>query len=183
MKHLLSPAGILLLGLNAVLGLVFIYALLAPQSSIEVPKVALRRPPPVAIAAYTPLGAHTYDEIDRRPLFVASRRPPKIAEETAPDTNAPLPPPNLTLIGIIAGTKSQIALVKTPSSPTTASLNVGSTIDGWEVTAIESERIVLHARTADYEIRLHAKPGEQAVAIVHPAVARQTTGSDIREIR
>jgi hypothetical protein len=179
MRHLLSPAAKLLIGVNVLLAIAFVYELSAPQPAFQLPKLPLvRRPAPIPAASYAPPSAEAYTEIERRPLFNASRRAPKVADAAASER---LPPPTLTLVGIMAGGQSQTALAKT-QSPAATVLNVGSRIDGWEVTAIHADRIVLHSPSADYEVRMNVRPGEQAVTMIDPRRG-QTTEAGTPEIR
>jgi hypothetical protein len=92
-----------------------------------------------------------FAETDARPLFSPLRRPPR-AE--AGNMAAAPPPMNVALIGIIMGPEERIAIVRTPSSPTTVNARIGKTLDGWELVEIEADHVVLKSGSTEQEVRL-----------------------------
>jgi general secretion pathway protein N len=82
-----------------------------------------------------------------RPLFSPTRRPPPVvAVVAAPAPLAPAavpaPPPAVQLTGVIIGDK-RMAIVRRAADPRPINIEVGSTIDGWTVSAISSREIEL----------------------------------------
>lgn len=150
-----------------------LYALLAPASAYPVPAVRLPPlsappPPPTAFAAPPP---NAFAAIGDRPLFDAERKkyvPPPKPDEAK---QAPPPPPNLSLVGVIIDSDKRLAMVKASDGMLASSIAVGANIGGWQVAAIEPDRIVLTAGTAQDEIRLDANkaPPQTAAQAMSPA--------------
>ena len=58
-------------------------------------------------------------------------------------------PSNVSLVGVIIDGDRQLALIKTQGAPFAESLRVGAVIDGWKVTEIAPDKVVLRAGTAE----------------------------------
>ena len=74
------------------------------------------------------------------------------------------PPTDIGLIGVIIEGDRRMALLHTPESPLEITVTVGGTLNGWQVTAIEPDHIVLHAGSMDYSVNLNASRGASAGA-------------------
>lgn len=91
-----------------------------------------------------------FEEILRRPLFAASRRPPDLAaaqpvsEPPAPAPAAePSAPPNFRLSGVMIRKKSSRALIVPADGSASAWLAVGESIEGWKVRSITTSSVRL----------------------------------------
>jgi hypothetical protein len=84
-----------------------------------------------------------------RPLFSPSRRPPPAAApvhvDAAPSLPPPrpLPPPAITLIGVIAATNGSFAVVRVGQNKQPTPVHVGDNIDGWNVIQIADIEVTL----------------------------------------
>lgn len=147
------PAGLLLLA--TVLTIDLLYQASAPLrefhptlSTIKFPSVA-----PARHAEFVVPPAVAYSEIDERPIFSPQRKPmgPQLSDV---DMSATGTPSNLALVGIIAGPDKRIAILKTAGSAAAQNVSVGDTIEGWRVTRIESNYIMLHKDSSDQDAKL-----------------------------
>jgi hypothetical protein len=95
-----------------------------------------------------PLAAQSLERLSAtrdRPLFSPSRRPvppPPPPVEQAPAVAAPLPPPNVTLFGIVVDDEGARAIVRSGSDKVDR-VQIGDHIHGWTVSQIEGRRLVL----------------------------------------
>ena len=86
----------------------------------------------------------TYETVGERPLFVDGRRPPsgEPEDEVAPVVeNAPAP--KLTLMGVFMTPQGATALVRNEVTKEVLRRRPGEDIDGWQVAAIEADRLVV----------------------------------------
>jgi hypothetical protein len=154
----------------AALGATFVYEVLAPPPSYDLPFLQPRAILPAAEPrdVFKPPSPETYASLEERPPFNPARTPFKTGEATA--EKQPLPPPDIVLVGIILVDKQRIAIAKVPGARTASNLLPGQFVDGWQVTAIESDRIALRAESETYEIKLRpvqpsaAAPGTSTAA-------------------
>ncbi len=80
-------------------------------------------------------------ETQRRPLFVATRRPPPVAASPAP-----APPPSFDrgrIAGVVVIGDTKVALIRDPRSGKVQRVGEGETVDGWTVRAISPEKLTL----------------------------------------
>lgn len=95
-----------------------------------------------------PGGLDRYRATRDRPLFSPSRRAPSVPEGEA-DAGAPVPTvakpaaPDLSVSGIVLGSQTRIAIVRRGSDPAATHVTVGSSIDGWTVSAIGVRDVTL----------------------------------------
>jgi type II secretory pathway component PulC len=167
----MNPAQLILVSLCALLGVIFIYEIAAPLGEFSVPVIEGHRSaaPPAAPAPFVPPSVDAFSAINDRSLFDAQRRP--IAPASTPaQGGASATPPSVVLVGVIIDAQERLALVKTPESPLAISVKLGASIGGWQVSAIEADRIVLHSGSASDEIRLDAGHSN---ATVPPAPPQQ----------
>lgn len=98
-----------------------------------------------------------------RPLFSPNRRPSSVAGTS--DGPANVPPPALSLAGVVISGGERFALVQAGNPPRLVRLAVGEQILGWTVHAIAADRIVLRVgeRSVDvvFQDRLPEPPGGQ----------------------
>jgi hypothetical protein len=99
---------------------------------------------PSAIVA-NPLATHSLDEFTAtrdRPLFTPNRRPPPLpmAHRAEP---SPIPPPNLTLFGILVDAEGPSAIVRDTPSGKAVRVRVGDDLGGWKIAQLDDRRLVL----------------------------------------
>jgi len=165
----MNPAQLLLTSLCALLGVSFVYEVAAPLREFSVPVIEHHRSaaPAVAPVPFVPPSVDAFSAINDRSLFDAERR--AIAPASTPTQGgAAPPPPNVVLVGVIIDARDRLALVKTPESPLAVSVKLGASIGGWQVSAIEADRIVLRAGPANDEIRLDAAHSNATVPPAQP---------------
>lgn len=162
----ISRVQLAFLVLCALLTLLLIYEIEAPISEFTVsgataPSQAalpLASGPPFVIAP-----AETFAAINERSVFDPARK--AVVSKTEAGA-AVATPPAVVLVGVIIDRQDRLALVKSPELPMATGVRLGESIDGWQVTAIEPDRIVLHAGTTDDEIKLednHGAPGDPVI--------------------
>jgi hypothetical protein len=101
----------------------------------------------------------SFAAVTERPLFAQSRRPPPQGTEDALG-----PVTALVLAGVIISPTSREALIIHGKPPATVHVAEGQAVDGWVVTSILSDRIVLRGRSSEHELKLLEKappPGPQ----------------------
>jgi hypothetical protein len=97
----------------------------------------------------TPLAGQPLDGLRasrERPLFSPTRRPPPpppSVTERSPEPPAPLPPPNVSLFGIVMDDGEARAIVRTAPAADVLHVRTGDDIGGWKVAQIEGRRLVL----------------------------------------
>lgn len=126
-----------------------------PEPELPLPQVAPSANP-LSRMAFKDLGAFR-----QRPLFAPSRRrPDQPVAFTAPPPPAEMPaspPPELRLVGIVAGVDRAVALVSRQEGAS-MSLRVGDQVDSWRVDRIAPDRVVLREGEREQIYRLFALP-------------------------
>ncbi len=106
-----------------------------------------------------------FPQTTARPLFSASRRPP-VKPQPKP---VPQPPPELPeglrLVGLMENGPGDIRALVRAGQAQGSWLSVGDRVEGWTVSRIDKDGLVLEAGTHRHELRLYAKekssrPGE-----------------------
>lgn len=137
-----------------------LYASFAPLPQFVVPKFTIpKRPPPPIIINFVPPLISEFAAIDERPLFMHSRRPRPIPLKEATAQQQQLP--NFALVGVILDPTNRIAITRAPGATESVDLIQGQIIDGWEITAVEADRIELRSANTVYELKLQAPSGGQ----------------------
>lgn len=169
---------LILLGLNAILGLGLAYAWLggedAPIRKRWVPPVAID-PDPRSLRALTlPLPqADAGDEILSRPIFSLDRRAVPAAESGGEEAPSPAPLSELRIHGFVKGAGFRAVIgVKGGKA---IRIPLDGTIEGWRLVAIEGEEAVFRAETGE-ERRL-SLIRVRAPAATTPAPRAMTQGS------
>jgi hypothetical protein len=128
--------------------------------------------------------AEVYPEVVNRPLFFKERKPPKPYEEKTGDKKpvaAPRragSPPRVSLKGIVKIGHETFALATLPGNRNTQRLKVGDELDGWRVSRIGSDKLVLTSRGSSKEILLREyKPVLPASTKPRNAQGRKLNGS------
>lgn len=134
--------------------------------------------PPIAPSA-NPLSRMAFKDLGgfrQRPLFAPSRRRPDQPVAYAPPPPPPpfemsaSPPPELRLVGIVAGVDRAVALVSRQEGAS-LSLRVGDQVDAWRVDRIAPDRVVLRVGEREQTYRLFALPPAAAPGSGLPAGA------------
>jgi general secretion pathway protein N len=126
-----------------------------PSPSGAAPKTASRFTlPPLA----------SFAETAERPLFSSSRRPTPV---DAPQGSAEQPF-SATLAGIVISTSSSAIIVSHGDPPVLTRLKQGDELDGWLITTIEPNRVVLRRDGVEQQLKLRDAPGSSVAAA--PAV-------------
>jgi len=108
------------------------------------------------------------EEVLARPLFRPDRRPwqPRLADASSvnpPLTSAPLdttlPPPDIRLLGIIRAGVTARALIRSGATPTGKWYVRGDQVEGWRLSDVAKDRIVIEARGQRQELALDRSGG------------------------
>jgi len=145
------------------LGGLIAYQLLAPIPAIEVPPA----PPTAHVDApssvlsqpavlYVPPPKEDFAAINERFAFSPTRQ---AVAEPSQATGVDVAPPEVTLVGVIISPQKSVAILKPGGAGLAISAVVGQMVEGWQLVRIEAGRVVLHANTTDYEIRLKSAMG------------------------
>jgi len=164
MTFSLNPAQLVLSGICGVLAALLGYLVLAPLPELSVPPVHARSEPveddtPLPRFGAPPMTA--FAEIDDRSVFNPARirvSSPSVAGAT----NATSLPSDISLVGVILDGETKLALIKSPQMPLAVGLAVGGSIEGWQVTRVEPDRVALRAGGPEQELKLSDnKPAPQ----------------------
>jgi len=153
--RLILPAG--LLAASAALAAVLAVELTAPIGAVEI----ARAPPGDRAASWTAPPPFTAPPEDGFALINVHSpfSPLRQAVDEPAASDGTLAPPDVMLMGVLVSSGKSIAILRRAGGAGTTDATVGQTINGWRVTRIEADRIVLNAGGNDYEIRL--RPGSQ----------------------
>ncbi|WP_375454012.1 hypothetical protein [uncultured Methylobacterium sp.] len=132
----------------------------------EAPSIRTDPPPATAPArGLNPLSALDPTALGAfrgRPLFAPSRRPPP----PRPAAIVPLapvvvasPPPDLRLVGVVAGADRAVAILRRPAGGPSLNLKVGDTVEAWRVETIAPDRVTLRDGERATTYRLFAVGG------------------------
>ena len=130
--------------------------------------VELQPAPPLAVASSTdtpeapvfgqqpidPLPLSDFEEIVRRPVFTASRRPFVPPTERA-QTLAGLRSPDLRLAGVAIDTNKKRALLRTAQQPQGRWVEQGDSIDGWLLQSVSEDAVIVASGQQAHELRLY----------------------------
>jgi hypothetical protein len=154
----LNPAQLVLSALCAGLAVLLGYILLAPLPEIAVAQIQARSEPvdDTPPARFDAPPKQAFAEVDDRSVFnplrvrVSAPFQPGAASATALPTD-------LSLIGVILDGETRLALFKSPVAPLAVSVPVGGSIEGWQVTRVESDSVGLRAGGPEQEMKLSAE--------------------------
>lgn len=148
------------------------YEVWAPLPAVAVPDraIAMGAPAQPSSAVFVPSPIAAFDAINERPIFSPDRKP--IAPAAAATAGAATTPPPVSLVGVILDGKISMALIKSAASPLETAFAVGETIDGWQVTEIDSGKVVLRSGAATDEIKLEANRAAKSTGLSPGFVAR-----------
>jgi type II secretory pathway component PulC len=95
----------------------------------------------------------SFNAVTDRPLFTPNRRPPAQGSDDAG------PWQSLILAGIIISANSREALILHGKPQTAAHIAEGQDVEGWVVTSILPDRIVIRNGSSEHELKLLEKSG------------------------
>lgn len=145
---------------GGVTGNVLVFVLLGLAIVPASAQVADAPPPSGAAQSLNPLSTldpAALDAFRRRPLFAPSRRPPPPRQVlVAPPAPVVMeaPPPDLRLVGVVAGVDNAVAILRRPAGGSSLSLKLGDTVETWRVQAIGPDRVTLRDGTRETTYRL-----------------------------
>lgn len=142
------------MGTGALLAALLIYQIAAPLPAPDVPVVQLK-PMATPVSSVAPVitpPPEAFAEIGARPMFSPARK----SAASSADAAQALPPPDVSLVGIIVDNQTRLALLKSQTVPFATAYGVGQSISGWQVAEIAPDRVVLNAGPARLELKLAA---------------------------
>jgi hypothetical protein len=95
-----------------------------------------------------------FEEIVRRPVFNASRRP-FVAPEPAAREPARTPPQDMRLMGIAIDAGKKQALLRTAQQPNGRWVGEGESIDGWQLRSVRGDAATIASGQQTHELRLY----------------------------
>jgi hypothetical protein len=169
----MPPTQLALAALCGALTLVLAYEIAAPIPPFDVPKsTEIYRPASLTFqdTANAPSSA-SFGDIDAHPIFSASRTPIASHLDTARGGASNAFPTDVSLIGVIIEGETRMALVKTASEPFARSVPQGGEIEGWTVSEVDPDKIVLSSGATKQEILLAANRATESSGLsVNPGV-------------
>lgn len=154
--HLFSPGQRLLACVCMMLACVLGYEISAPPGEFALPELHYARPAMDVFVANPVLPTSANAEIDARPLFSPLRSPLAIPGASGAASGSTGFPTDVTLVGVIIDGEKRIALVRTQAAGFAASETIGSAVEGWQVTQIEPDHIVLQSGSTLGDLRLES---------------------------
>jgi hypothetical protein len=152
----LNPAQLVLSGVCAALLVMLGYLLFAPLPEISLPPVHARAQTvedDAPLPRFEAPPQATFADVDDRSVFNPARvrvSSPSVAGAT----NATTLPSDISLVGVILDGEKKLALIRSPQQPLAVGLGVGGSIEGWQVTRVEADRVALRAGGPEQELKL-----------------------------
>ncbi len=115
---------------------------------LSAPPKTVRDEAVIAPARFAMPPLTTFVEIEERPLFSRSRRPPLTSEAVGESAGA------LVLNGVIVTGTGKIALLAAPAAERMTALREGDTLAGWTLVAIHPEKVVIHNNGREQELQI-----------------------------
>ena len=107
------------------------------------------------IEAYVPPPAAQFSAIVDRPLFNESRRPAVLSDGDGEGDEGPAAESiEATLLGVVVGDKTRVALLLPDDDPEIQRLHLGDSFRGWKVEEIAPRRIVLRSGEDEAVLKL-----------------------------
>ena len=113
----------------------------------------------------------SFNAVTDRPLFAQNRRPPAQGSDDAG------PWQSLVLAGIIISATSREALILHGKPQTAAHIAEGQDVEGWVVTSILPDRIVIRNGSSEHELKLLEKSGSDRAPPPPPGIPPRRTFS------
>lgn len=160
MKLALQRTDLVLGAIMGVLAAIIAYEYAAPLPAFDLPNVSAPPPSPIPdVRPYMAPPQAQFSAIDARPIFNPLRQPVESTATAGSKVSAK--PPEAVLVGIILDSKNQLALIKAEGAPFATSVGVGGAVEGWEITEITSDHVILKAGAQEYTLRMDAKRAQQ----------------------
>lgn len=173
----LNPAQIALAALCGLLAVVLGYMVFAPLPEIPQPRIEAAQDAPedeTPLPRFQVPPKQAFAEVDDRLVFNPARVKVVSAFQPGSPTTASLPS-DLSLVGVILAGETRLALIKSQAAPLAIGVSVGETIEGWQVTRVEPDRVALRAGGPEQELRLssaHPLLGTAPNGVPGPGVQR-----------
>ncbi len=188
----LNPVQIVLAAVCAGFAVLLGYLMVAPLPQVSLPAAAHARPAAAAAhkdgdsdddsesdddsdndvtpARFVAPPKQAFAEVDDRLVFNPARA--RVAAPSQPGaSSATSLPSDLSLVGVILDDNTKLALFKSPAQPLAVGVGLGGSIEGWQVTRIDPDRVALRAGGPEQEMRLStnkAAPSAPNVMAPHP---------------
>jgi len=101
-----------------------------------------------------PLPLSDFEEIVRRPVFTATRKPFVAPAEKAQTVAGP-GSPDIRLAGIAIDTNAKRALLRTAQQPQARWVEQGESIDGWLLQVVREDAVIIASGQQAHELRLY----------------------------
>jgi hypothetical protein len=181
-----NPAQLVLSAICAGFAVVLGYLLVAPLPEISAPPVAHPHAAvhknsdddsdddsdsdsntDIAMTRFEAPPKQAFAEVDDRLVFNPART--RVVAPSQPGaSNATSLPSDLSLVGVILDDDRKLALFKSPAAPLAVGISLGGSIDGWQVTRIDPDRVALRASGPEQEIRLSNNKAPSGPALIQP---------------
>jgi hypothetical protein len=186
----LNPAQLVLGAICAGFAILLGYLLVAPLPEVSAPPVVHPRAAAavhkdsddddsdsdsdndneISIARFDAPPKQAFSEVDDRLVFNPART--RVVAPSQPGaSNATSLPSDLSLVGVILDDSRKLALFKSPTAPLAVGVELGGSIEGWQVMRIEPDRVALRAGGPEQELKLSsnkAPPPGPSLIQPHP---------------
>ena len=163
-----------LFGVCALLTAALAWLWLAPLPEYPAHDIHLRSEPSdtATPTLFSPPPREAFAEVDDRSVFNPQRTRVVAAEQQGTVTTTSLPA-DLTFVGVILDGDTKLAMFRTSGQPLAMSVPIGGTVEGWQVSNVEPERVVLHAGGVEQQMTLSPGKPSNAPGQNVPANMRQ----------
>jgi hypothetical protein len=125
-----------------------------PSSKADNRPAASQTARPPAPNAFQPPPLQTFREISQRTLFLSERRPPPPPEVVRAPPPAPVMPLRLVLEGVLLSSREELAVLLDIAANEVINLTIGMQHQGWELVAIEKNRVRFRRGSQEQELTL-----------------------------
>lgn len=133
------------------------YFAIAPLPEIIPPKVSLPKRADILQGTpfFMPPPSDTFSSINDRPLFNPQRTPLKsdVLPSGGSGTEAI---PSVVVVGVLLDRHTKMAFLKSQNTMFATTVEVGSVLDGWEVTDIAEDHVTIRNGSTEHEIPLNS---------------------------
>lgn len=100
-----------------------------------------------------------YDAIILRPVFVASRRPTAPQTSNSGQAGEVMLLDRYPVVGVVIAGDQRLVLIRKAASDTVSRIEQGADLDGWTLTEVSRERLVLEMNGSRKEVSLQNNGG------------------------
>jgi len=146
-------------------GIAMLLAGIAAAPWLETPPAAdvkpgsVTAPPAVELNFNDPGPLESYDALMQRPVFVASRRPSITPDIRSGGAGEVLLLDRYPIVGVIIAGEQRLVLIRKAAGDTVSRIRQGTELDGWTLTEVSQERLVLEMAGTRKEVPLQNKGG------------------------